>query len=85
MQSSIARTILEPNKDPYHLEQWKGSLVVQIRRLGAGGWSASWCNGQLWDVSDQSTHVSEQSARHFKTRETAKRAVESRMAAREMD
>jgi|APAra7269096768_1048522.scaffolds.fasta_scaffold00039_155 hypothetical protein len=71
-----------PNGSAGHAD---GSLVVQIRRLGAGGWSASWCNGQLWDVSDQSTHVSEQSARHFKTRETAKRAVESRMAARERD
>jgi hypothetical protein len=36
MQSSIARTILEPNKDPYHLEQWKGSLVVQIGLDGNG-------------------------------------------------
>lgn len=54
---------------------------MQIRLLGACGWSARWCNGQMWDVSDQSTQVKEQSSRHFKTREAAKRAVETRLQA----
>lgn len=70
-----------PNGSAGHLD---GSLVVQIRKLGAGGWSARWCNGLLWDVSDQSTHVKEQSSRHFETRGAAKRAVESKLEKQEV-
>lgn len=58
-----------------------GRLVMQIRLLGAGGWSARWCNGLMWDVTDQSTQVKEQSSRHFKTRQAAKLAVEDRLQA----
>ncbi|KVR89421.1 hypothetical protein [Burkholderia vietnamiensis] len=65
-----------PNGSAGHVD---GRLVVQIRKLGVGGWSAGWRNGMRWDVSDQSTQVKEQSSRHFKSREAAKRAVEDRM------
>ncbi|KWN06432.1 hypothetical protein WT83_27510 [Burkholderia territorii] len=65
-----------PNGSAGHVD---GRLVVQIRRLVVGGWSAGWRNGMKWDLSDQSTHVKQQSSRHFKTREAAKRAVEKRM------
>lgn len=65
-----------PNGSAGHVD---GRLVVQIRKLGVGGWSAGWRNGMRWDVSDQSTQVKEQSSRHFKSREAAKRAVEDCM------
>lgn len=58
-----------------------GKMIAQLRKLGAGGWSALWCNGRKWDVSDQLAQVSEQSSRWFKTRPAAKRAVEAALAA----
>lgn len=54
-----------------------GRLVMQIRRLGIGGWSAGWRNGMVWDVSDQLEHVKKQASRHFKSRPAAKRAAEA--------
>ncbi len=63
-----------PNGSAGHLG---GQLACQIRKLGAGGWSARWCNGLFWDVSDQAEQVSAQSARHFGRRELAKKAVEA--------
>lgn len=53
-----------------------GQLVIQIRKLGVGGWSAGWRNGMTWDVSDQSTQVTRQASRHFRTIAQAKAAAE---------
>lgn len=57
-----------------------GKFVCQIRKLGAGGWSARWCNGMHWDLRDQVTLVEEQSSRHFSRRESAKKAVKEALA-----
>jgi hypothetical protein len=65
-----------PNGSAGHVE---GQLVVQIRRLGVGGWSAGWCNGMHWDVTDQLSRVTAQSSRHFKTRHAAKVAVAAQL------
>lgn len=57
-----------------------GVLVCKVRKLGVGGWSANWCNGMKWDVSDQlklRTSVTVQASRHFPRRDQAKRAVAS--------
>lgn len=54
-----------------------GTMVCQIRKLGAGGWSARWCNGLAWDLRDQLQRVSAQSSRHFTRRDLAKRAAEA--------
>jgi hypothetical protein len=54
-----------------------GTLLAKLRPLNAGGVSAQWCNGRLWDVSDQLAGVKEQTSRLFKTLPEAKRAVET--------
>lgn len=59
-----------------------GKLVVQIRKLGVGGWSGAWRNGMKWDVSDQLQNVKAQASRHFESREAAKQAVEEALGAK---
>lgn len=56
-----------------------GVLICQIRKLAIGGWSAGWRNGKKWDVSDQLTQIEKSSSRHFKRRDSAKRAVKNEM------
>ncbi|WP_321907931.1 hypothetical protein [Burkholderia cepacia] len=67
-----------PNGSAGHIGE---ALIVQIRRLAIGGWSAGWRNGMKWDVSDQTTQIAEQSSRHFKSRAAAKGAVKDHLLA----
>ncbi len=67
-----------PNGSAGHIGE---ALIVQIRRLAIGGWSAGWRNGMKWDVSDQTTQVAEQSSRHFKSLAAAKGAVRDHLVA----
>lgn len=57
-----------------HIE---GNLVCQIRKLGAGGWSALWTNGMRWDVTNilPMSGIKAQASRPFKRRDTAKAAI----------
>lgn len=76
-RARIAWTDALPHGSAGHID---GKLIVQIRKLGAGGWSAGWRNGMKWDVSDQLTQVSEQASRHFRSLGSAKHAVEKHLA-----
>lgn len=67
-----------PNGSAGHIGD---ALIVQIRRLAIGGWSAGWRNGMKWDVSDQTTQIAEQSSRHFKSLAAAKGAVRDHLLA----
>lgn len=67
-----------PNGSAGHIGE---ALIVQIRRLAIGGWSAGWRNGMKWDVSDQTTQIAEQSSRHFRSLAAAKGAVRDHLLA----
>ncbi|WP_146126460.1 hypothetical protein [Burkholderia contaminans] len=67
-----------PNGSAGHIGE---ALIVQIRLLAIGGWSAGWRNGMKWDVSDQTTQIAEQSSRHFRSLAAAKGAVRDHLLA----
>ena len=63
------------------LHDGEGNLLAKVRPLGIGGASAQWCNGLMWDVSEQLKGIKQQKAKWFNTVPAAKRAVEEALRA----